>query len=88
MTEYDKFNSIIRESHRLPSDMHFAVSYTDPRNRDLLPITNNDNMLRAFDTAMPFLRIIVYRERRKLIFCVPRPYHSVPRPYHSVPHPM
>ncbi len=63
LTEYDKFSSIIKESHRLPTDMQFTVSYTDPRTRDHLPITNNDNMLKAFLTAMPFLRIIIYRER-------------------------
>ena len=63
LTEYDKFSSLIRESHRLPDDMQFTVSYTDPRTKDHLPITNNDNLLKAFLTAMPFLRIIIYRER-------------------------
>ncbi len=42
--------------------MPFTISYTDPRNNDLLPITNSENMSRAFTTAMPMLRLFVYRK--------------------------
>ena len=43
--------------------MPFTISYTDPRNGDLLPVNNDDNMIRAFTTAMPFIRLFVYREQ-------------------------
>ena len=43
--------------------MPFTVSYTDPRNGDLLPITNNDNLMRAYTTAMPLLRLVIYRQQ-------------------------
>lgn len=45
--------------------MAFSLSYTDPRNQDLLPITNDENMMRAFLTAMPLIKLFVYRERGK-----------------------
>lgn len=63
MKEFHEFYSTVKESHNLPPQMTFTVSYTDPRNGDLLPITNNDNMLRAFSTAMPLLRVFLYREQ-------------------------
>ena len=58
----DDFQSLVKESHHLPSDMPFTISYTDPRNGDLLPITNDENLQRAFTTAMPLLRLFIYRE--------------------------
>ena len=58
----DDFHSLVKESHHLPSDMPFTISYTDPRNGDLLPITNDENLQRAFTTAMPLLRLFIYRE--------------------------
>ena len=45
--------------------MPFTVSYTDPRSSDLLPINNDENMTRAFLTAMPLIKLFVYRERGK-----------------------
>lgn len=45
--------------------MHFSLSYTDPRNGDLLPITNDENMTRAFVTAMPLIKLYIYREKGK-----------------------
>lgn len=62
-TQFSEFHSLVKSSHHLPADMPFTISYTDPRNGDLLPINNDDNMLRAFGTAQPLLRIFVYRER-------------------------
>jgi partitioning defective protein 6 len=62
-SQFLEFHSLIKSSHHLPTDMPFTISYTDPRNGDLLPINNDDNMLRAFGTAQPLLRIFVYRER-------------------------
>lgn len=64
-TQFMEFYSLVKDSHRLPSDMPFTISYTDPRNEDLLPINNNDNLLRAFSTALPLLRLFIYREQGK-----------------------
>ena len=62
-TQFIDFYSLVKDSHRLPGDMPFTISYTDPRNEDLLPINNNDNLLRAFSTALPLLRLFIYREQ-------------------------
>lgn len=63
MDQFDAFYSLVKDSHHLPSDMPFTVSYTDPRNGDLLPITNSDNLMRAYTTAMPLLRLVIYRQQ-------------------------
>ena len=63
MNQFDAFYSLVKDSHHLPSEMPFTVSYTDPRNGDLLPITNNDNLMRAYTTAMPLLRLVIYRQQ-------------------------
>lgn len=62
-TQFADLHSLVKDSHRLPTEMPFTISYTDPRNGDLLPINNNDNMLRAFGTSLPLLRLFVYREQ-------------------------
>jgi len=67
MTMFDDFYALVKESHRLPSDMPFTISYTDPRNGDLLPITNDDNLVRAFTTAMPLIRLVIYRKQGKSV---------------------
>ena len=66
MNHFDAFYSLVKDSHHLPSEMPFTVSYTDPRNGDLLPITNNDNLMRAYTTAMPLLRLVIYRQQGEL----------------------
>ena len=63
MKEFNVFYTLVKESHHLPSDMPFTVSYTDPRNGDLLPITNDENLERAFTTAMPLIRLVIYRKQ-------------------------
>jgi partitioning defective protein 6 len=63
LTQYNEFNQLVKESHNLPSDMHFTLSYVNPRNGDLLPINNDENMSVAFLSAMPLIKIYVYRER-------------------------
>ncbi|CAI8025033.1 Partitioning defective protein 6, partial [Geodia barretti] len=63
----DDFHSLVKESHHLPADMPFTISYTDPRNGDLLPITNDENLQRAFTTAMPLLRLFIYREAESML---------------------
>ena len=63
VNHFNDFHSLVKESHHLPTDMPFTVSYTDPRNGDLLPINNDDNLMRAFTTAMPLLRLFIYRKQ-------------------------
>ena len=63
LNQFEAFHALVKESHHLPSDMPFTISYTDPRNGDLLPINNDDNLVRAFTTAVPMLRVIVYRKQ-------------------------
>ena len=63
MTRFDAFSDLVRGFFRLPPEMHITMSYTDPRNSDLLPINNDDNLQRAFSTAMPLLRVFIYREQ-------------------------
>lgn len=67
-TQFTEFYSLVKDSHHLPADMPFTISYTDPRNGDLLPINNNDNLMRAFSTALPLLRLFIYREQGKVVF--------------------
>lgn len=62
-TQFVELYSLVKDSHCLPAEMQFTISYTDPRNGDLLPINNNDNMLHAFSTSLPLLRLFVYREQ-------------------------
>jgi len=40
----------------------FVVKYSDPRDNELLPITNDDNYLAALKNARPLLRLIIQRE--------------------------
>lgn len=63
MTRFDAFSDLVRGFFRLTPDMHITMSYTDPRNSDLLPINNDDNLQRAFSTAMPLLKVFIYREQ-------------------------
>ena len=63
MTRFDAFSDMVRGFFRLTPDMHITMSYTDPRNSDLLPINNDDNLQRAFSTAMPLLKVFIYREQ-------------------------
>ena len=67
LNQFEAFHALVKESHHLPSDMPFTISYTDPRNGDLLPINNDDNLVRAFTTAVPLLRVIVYRKQGKMV---------------------
>ena len=66
LNQFEAFHALVKESHHLPSDMPFTISYTDPRNGDLLPINNDDNLVRAFTTAVPLLRVIVYRKQGEM----------------------
>ncbi|XP_048484236.1 partitioning defective protein 6 isoform X3 [Plutella xylostella] len=59
--KYEEFRALIEKLHRL-HDVAFLVSYTDPRDGDLLPINNDDNLARALMNAKPLLRVIVQRK--------------------------
>ncbi|KAG7161174.1 Partitioning defective 6 beta-like [Homarus americanus] len=59
--KYEKledFRSLVEELHRL-ANIAFVLAYTDPRDGDLLPITNDDNFRKALQCARPLLKIIV-----------------------------
>ncbi|GBP20891.1 Partitioning defective protein 6 [Eumeta japonica] len=59
--KYEEFRALIEKLHRL-HDVTFLLSYTDPRDGDLLPINNDDNLARAILTAKPLLRVIIQRK--------------------------
>lgn len=44
--------------HRIP----FFIKYADPKDNDLLPITNDDNYIAALRNARPLLRLVIQRE--------------------------
>jgi len=58
---YEQFRILIERLHKL-IEVPFVLSYTDPKDGDLLPINNDDNLGRAVLTAKPLLRIIVQRK--------------------------
>lgn len=58
---YEHFRSLIERLHKL-IEVPFVLSYTDPKDGDLLPINNDDNLGRAVLTAKPLLRIIIQRK--------------------------
>lgn len=57
---YEDFRTFIETLHRL-SEVPFLISYSDPKDGDLLPINNDDNLARAL-TVKPLLRIILQRK--------------------------
>ncbi|XP_021918310.1 partitioning defective protein 6 isoform X1 [Zootermopsis nevadensis] len=63
--KYEEFRGLVEQLHRL-ADVPFLISYTDPRDGDLLPINNDDNLGRALLTARPLLRVIVQRKGESL----------------------
>ena len=60
-SRYEDFKNLVENLHRL-SDVPFLISYTDPRDGDLLPINNDDNLGRALMNARPLLRVIIQRK--------------------------
>lgn len=59
--KYEEFHGLLEKLHKL-GDVAFLISYTDPRDGDLLPINNDDNLARALQNARPLLRIIIQRK--------------------------
>ncbi|KAJ9582703.1 hypothetical protein L9F63_022944, partial [Diploptera punctata] len=62
--KYEDFKQLVERLHHL-ADVPFLISYTDPRDGDLLPINNDDNLGRALLTARPLLRVIVQRKAQQ-----------------------
>ena len=58
---YDSFKYLLSELHHLQKTPFF-VKYADPRDNDLLPITNDDNYFAALRNAKPLLRLVIQRE--------------------------
>nr|CAG4645667.1 EOG090X09SP [Lynceus sp. MCZ IZ 141354] len=59
--KFEGFRSLLEKLHCISSEL-FSISYTDPRDGDLLPINNDDNFARALMAAKPLLRIVVLRK--------------------------
>jgi len=59
--KYEEFQGLLEKLHKL-NDVAFLISYTDPRDGDLLPINNDDNLAIALTNARPLLRIIIQRK--------------------------
>ncbi|BET02791.1 PB1 [Nesidiocoris tenuis] len=63
--KYEEFHGLLEKLHRL-QDVPFLVSYTDPKDGDLLPINNDDNLNCALGSARPLLRVIIQRKGESL----------------------
>ncbi|XP_059486208.1 partitioning defective protein 6 [Neocloeon triangulifer] len=62
---YESFRVLLEKLHALGSEP-FLISYTDPRDGDLLPINNDENYGRALKSARPLLRVLVQRKGESL----------------------
>lgn len=58
---FEDFKRLLLNLHHL-GQLQFVVKYSDPRDNELLPITNDDNYLAALKNAKPLLRLIIQRE--------------------------
>lgn len=68
---FEDFRSLLKSLHQLSqaegpaqggSDLHFHVFYIDPKDDDLLPITNTENYRRALLNSRPLLRLVIQRQ--------------------------
>lgn len=59
---YEAFRKPLAEKHGIGPDLKFGIWYTDPTNHDLLPITNDSNLARAFSASKPLLKIFIQRQ--------------------------
>ncbi|XP_065349607.1 partitioning defective protein 6 [Cloeon dipterum] len=62
---YEAFRALLEKLHALGTEP-FLISYTDPRDGDLLPINNDENYGRALKSARPLLRVLVQRKGESL----------------------
>ena len=53
---FEGFKRLLRELHHL-GQLQFLIKYSDPRDNDLLPITNDDNYMAALRNAKPLLKM-------------------------------
>jgi len=58
---FEGFKRLLRDLHHLGQNQ-FLIKYSDPRDNDLLPITNDDNYMAALRNAKPLLRLVIQRE--------------------------
>jgi len=58
---FDNFKYLLSELHHL-KQVPFVIKYADPKDNDLLPITNDDNYMAALKNAKPLLRLVIQRE--------------------------
>uniref|UniRef100_A0A1I7TBK1 PAR6 n=1 Tax=Caenorhabditis tropicalis TaxID=1561998 RepID=A0A1I7TBK1_9PELO len=56
---YDGFRSLVEKLHHLES-VQFTLCYNSISG-DLLPITNDDNLRKSFESARPLLRLLIQR---------------------------
>ena len=64
---FDDFTKLVERLHGL-NPLPFVLSYTDPKDGDLLPITNEENYARALQMCRPLLRLHVQRKGIWIIF--------------------
>lgn len=58
----DLFRDLVESVHCLPKSAGVVLSYTDPRDGDLLPLSNDDNFRKALQIRHSLLRISVQRK--------------------------
>jgi len=58
---FEGFKLLLQDLHHLQRTPFF-IKYADPRDNDLLPITNDDNYMAALKNAKPLLRLVIQRE--------------------------
>jgi len=58
---FEGFKRLLKDLHHL-GQLQFVIKYSDPRDNELLPITNDDNYMAALKNAKPLLRLIIQRE--------------------------
>ena len=58
---FEEFRSLLEKLHQI-EDIPFLISYTDPKDGDLLPINNDDNFSLALQNARPLLRVLLQRK--------------------------
>jgi len=58
---FEGFKRLLKDLHHL-GQLQFVIKYSDPRDHELLPITNDDNYMAALKNAKPLLRLIIQRE--------------------------
>lgn len=61
VSSLEDFLSILITIHRIP-EKSVLISYTDPIEKDELPITNNNNLQKAISTSKSMLRVQLYKE--------------------------